>query len=100
MGTYAGNTDVCSHGPKNQGDFICSTFFLPLPLVYGDTERENEAFNRSLPTGDSALVGSCHIRLILPPRDLSAILHDPNLICTFNPDPKLKIPFTRYLKVV
>ena len=72
-----------------------------LPLVYGDAERENEAFNYRLPTGDSSLVGSYYIRLILPPRDLSAILYDaPNLIRRFNPNPKIKTPFTRYLKVV
>ena len=74
-GHELGKTDVCVViGGRIKMVSLCSILFLSLPLVYWDAERENEDYDYSLPTGNSALVKSCPIPLTLTQRRLSATL--------------------------
>jgi len=74
--------------------FLCSILLLSLLSVYRGAERESKVYDYSFPTGNSALVKSCLIRLMLPPCHLSATPNGaPNLIRRFNPNIEFKNQF-------
>jgi len=57
---------MCGDRLKDQDDFFMFYITLVQPLVHKDSERGNEAYDYTFPTGISIFVKSCSIPLALP----------------------------------